>query len=447
MSRARFLESARRCRHGIAFMLLAVGLLSPAAALDDDATLSVPVVTDLPPLEWPACLVRPDVHPQILAIEAAVTRGDLDEAQRLVTAHAKGLRDAPAEARLDAQLAAAIVLDRAGDPQARRRFASVAEYAAAVGGLYSPHLLPARAGEGFAALRRGEALSAEESLTSALHLHRMRHGLHDPGQMVYLQALSALADGAAAEEQVTLLMRRQLALLQRQMLADDAAPGLLESLPELMTTLRNSTAFAALARPITELRFALQQKLDADDPALVPLLIADSHANALVAIAGESRWDARALREAYKLITSLDVDMSADARAHALVDAGNVWWLVGNTQAALAMFDVAEQLDVHTATARVRRPEALAWPTGTPRAMVDESAGGWLRLGIRINLRGDVMRITEAQVSPERHPVGVARARAWQSAARRATWRPAVVDGRAATREDTVIFDRFVPTQ
>lgn len=304
MSRAKFLESARRCQRGIALMLLAVGLLSPAAALDDDATLSVPVVTDLPPLEWPACLVRPDVHPQILAIEAAVRRGDLDEAQRLVTAHAKGLRDAPAEARLDAQLAAAIVLDRAGDPQARRRFASVAEYAAAVGGLYSPHLLPARAGEGFAALRRGEALSAEESLTSALHLHRMRHGLHDPGQMVYLQALSALADGAAAEEQVTLLMRRQLALLQRQMLADDAAPGLLESLPELMTTLRNSTAFAALARPITELRFALQQKLDADDPALVPLLIADSHANALVAIAGESRWDARALREAYKLITS-----------------------------------------------------------------------------------------------------------------------------------------------
>jgi hypothetical protein len=56
------------------------------------------------------------------------------------------------------------------------------------------------------------------------------------------------------------------------------------------------------------------------------------------------------------------------------------------------------------------------------------------------------MRVTDAAMSPRQDPVGVARARAWQSAVRRAIWRPAVVDGRPATRKDMVIFDRFVPT-
>jgi hypothetical protein len=438
----------RWVRRFVAASALVVAACVPVLAcaqMDDRPTITVPLAATIPPMEWPACLVRPDVHPQIHAIEAAVTRNDLVEAQRLIEAHAQTMREGSAKERLDAQLAAAVVMARSGDPSARARFASVAEHAAALEGLYSPHLLPARAGEGFAALRRGEVPFAEEALSSALHLHRMRHGLHDPGQLIYLRALAALADGGAAEEQVTLLMRRQLALLRRQMTADDAAPGLIDSLPAEMEALRNSTVFADMARPIGELRVALQDKLGRKDPALVPLLIADSHASALSAIEGDGRWDARALREAYKLMTSLDVEMSVIDRANYLVDAGNVWWLVGNVEAAKAMFDLATELDVPSAVERVKRPEVLAWPSGTPRAMLDESATGWMRLGIRINPRGDVMRITEAVVSPENHPVGISRARAWQSAARRAVWRPPVVDGRAATREDMVIFDRFVP--
>ena len=296
------------------------------------------------------------------------------------------------------------------------------------------------------AVREAEAKYLPHVLRSALHLHRMRYGLHDPGQAVYLQALATLADGAAAEEQVTVLMRRQLALQRRQLLADEAATGVLEALPALIETLRNSTVFAAMAEPIGELREAVHTKLGNDHPAGVPLLIADAHASALHAIASEGLWDPRHLREAYRLMTSLDIDMPVVDRAQYLVDVGNVWWLAGHRATALAVFKVATDLKVPSATERLGRPEALAWPGGTPRALTDAAAEGWLRLGIRINPRGDVMRVTDAAMSPRQDPVGVARARAWQSAVRRAIWRPAVVDGRPATRKDMVIFDRFVPT-
>ena len=296
------------------------------------------------------------------------------------------------------------------------------------------------------AVREAEAKYLPHVLRSALHLHRMRYGLHDPGQAVYLQALATLADGAAAEEQVTVLMRRQLALQRRQLLADEAATGVLEALPALIETLRNSTVFAAMAEPIGELREAVHTKLGNDHPAGVPLLIADAHASALHAIASEGLWDPRHLREAYRLMTSLDIDMPVVDRAQYLVDVGNVWWLAGHRATALAVFKVATDLKVPSATERLGRPEALAWPSGTPRALTDAAAEGWLRLGIRINPRGDVMRVTDAAMSPRQDPVGVARARAWQSAVRRAIWRPAVVDGRPATRKDMVIFDRFVPT-
>ena len=296
------------------------------------------------------------------------------------------------------------------------------------------------------AVREAEAKYLPHVLRSALHLHRMRYGLHDPGQAVYLQALATLADGAAAEEQVTVLMRRQLALQRRQLLADEAATGVIEALPALIETLRNSTVFAAMAEPIGELREAVHTKLGNDHPAGVPLLIADAHASALHAIASEGLWDPRHLREAYRLMTSLDIDMPVVDRAQYLVDVGNVWWLAGHRATALAVFKVATDLKVPSATERLGRPEALAWPSGTPRALTDAAAEGWLRLGIRINPRGDVMRVTDAAMSPRQDPVGVARARAWQSAVRRAIWRPAVVDGRPATRKDMVIFDRFVPT-
>ncbi len=296
------------------------------------------------------------------------------------------------------------------------------------------------------AVREAEAKYLPHVLRSALHLHRMRYGLHDPGQAVYLQALATLADGAAAEEQVTVLMRRQLALQRRQLLAVEAATGVIEALPALIETLRNSTVFAAMAEPIGELREAVHTKLGNDHPAGVPLLIADAHASALHAIASEGLWDPRHLREAYRLMTSLDIDMPVVDRAQYLVDVGNVWWLAGHRATALAVFKVATDLKVPSATERLGRPEALAWPGGTPRALTDAAAEGWLRLGIRINPRGDVMRVTDAAMSPRQDPVGVARARAWQSAVRRAIWRPAVVDGRPATRKDMVIFDRFVPT-
>ena len=417
-----------------------------AARAADTPMLTVPEMAAMPPLEWPECLVRPDVHPQIQAIEAALTRNDLADAQRRVAAHTLELRGAAPQARLDAQLAAAVVMARAGNPQARQRFAAVAEDAAALNGLHALHLLSARAGEGFMALRQGDALAAEDALRSALHLHRMRYGLHDPGQAVYLHALAALADGAAAEEQVTILMRRQLALQRRQLLADEAATGVIEALPALIETLRNSTVFAAMAEPIGELREAVHTQLGNDHPAGVPLLIADAHASALHAIASEGLWDPRHLREAYRLMTSLAIDMPVVDRAHYLVDVGNVWWLAGHRATALAVFKVATKLKVPSATERLGRPEALAWPSGTPRALTDAAAEGWLRLGIRINPRGDGMRVTDAAMSPRQDPVGVARARAWQSAARRAIWRPAVVDGQTATRKDMVIFDRFVPT-
>lgn len=430
---------------GLAAALVAWSMLGPVQA-SEPLAISVPTVVVIPDLQWPATLVRPDVHPQINAIEAAWASGDVAQAQALARQHAvTALRAADDQQRLDAQLALAMVLARSDAREAQRRFGQVADNAMQQGGLYAPHLLPARANEGFIALGRGDVQRAQEALVEALQLHRMHHGLHDPGQGVYLQALAALADGAGSD-QVPVLLRRQMTLLQRQVGGDPAAAEqLVDRLPALIDTLRQSTAFAAMARPLRELRLGLADRVGDDDAVWIPLMIAEAHATAQYALATREPWDSHPLRRAHVTLTK-DTTLSKEARALALIDVGNVWWLVGNRDAAMMAYRTAAVLKVPAADARLERAEVLWWPSGTPRALNDESADGRVELAVRVDAQGRVLRRDAVTIHPAEHPIGLARADAWRSALRRATVRPAVVDGRAVRRDDMVISDRFVPT-
>jgi tetratricopeptide (TPR) repeat protein len=337
----------------------------------------------------------------------------------------------------DAMLALAEAQRALGDPAARAVYARLVE-AAAIDGLYDPHLLPAMRGLGFAALALQDYAAAETALADALQMQRMRHGLHDPGQIEYLAALVQLEMLAGNAARAAALQQRRLEIAQRHYPADDLRlAAIYDEVAEDYRRLAQPDGMYAAHR---SRRLGLEQVWGADDARLLPALIAEARSGLLAARMAEppQPWDQRPLVRARTLLKSLE----ADARAPVLVDIGNVHWLAGDTATAQRLYREALEA-TPTIGERLQQPEVILWPGFEPPPLDDSD--GRLVLEFRVNPRGRAVDVQTRLLTPAGDASGLERAAAWKRVLARSYFRPSIVDRRARASGTVQLQDRFRP--
>lgn len=443
-----------RMRH----LLMCVGMIGPVLATtpvwsnDEDASRAqVPSLPNLQALQWPALLSGDDVHPALIDVRTLLERGDLAAARQLAIAHARAAENAPVSDQLDARLAVATVLAMGDESRAAvKLFDTVADKALETQGFMAPHLLPARAGAGLVAAHRGDVLGAQTALAEALHLHRIHHGLHDAEQTRYLRTLAELAGGSGAAEEATLLFKRSIHVLHRQLDDLEGAPdsAWYRTLDDLLDRLRVSPALGSLALPLGSFAERMEAQPGVHGDSLVDLQIVSQAADLLSN--QESRrtipWNPRRLRSVQAALMGAPAPHS-ERQAHQLIEVGHVWWLAGDGRQAMRSFRAAAESGHASVARRLSEAEALIWPADAPRPMTDTDASGSVEVVFSLDESGRLTRIRDLTVFPEGNDIGQARAAALRRALARAVFRPSLVqDRRPSSWRHVTLHDRYRPS-
>lgn len=421
-------------------LLIGTGVVRAAVVVIEPPVARVSV----PSVGWPAVLERPDAASALAPIRDAQRDGDLAAAEQRARQHRARLQNAAiGPDRLDAELALAVILLARKHPDALRQFTLLADQAATHGGLYDPHLLPAKRGQGIAALQRGDNALAEAALVDALQLHRMRLGLFDPDQSEYLTTLLQLATARGDTDTAKSLLQRRMALAQRTF--DDGGDAWVASVEEIAESYRRLGDAAAMQAARGTQRRTMEARLGASHPALIPWLIAEAQADLIAARSAEPPrpWDPRPLNRAIAMLRAGEATLTPEERGRHLRHVGDTFWIGSDDRSALRYYRAAAALSPDIAE-QLSRPEVIRWPGSEP-LLVDGEAEGRLMLKFRVSARGRVTGISLVELTPSADPEGQRRFSAWRRALMSGTVRPAFRGDRMVGHEDIRLYDRFSP--
>lgn len=401
-----------------------------------------PVRLPEPPALWPEQLAGPDVDPAIARIRSLTETGALEAARSLARAEAARLGETTAAGR-DALLALAVVESQLDPRTARAHYDRLLEAAQVAGGLLDPHLLAAYRGSGFLALAQEDYAAAEAALDTALQLHRRRYGLHDLAQSDLLAALiqlEILAGDVTAADQ---LQQRRRTLTERQLAADD--PRRIALYEEMAETYRRLVLPAPMYDAHRRKREQQERQWGEDDPRLIPSLLDEARSGLLAVSMSEAGrpWDLSPLRRAEALALQIAPGETSLARANALIDVGDVYWLAQDSRRALRLYAQALESAPEVAS-RLAQPEVILWPGFEPLPGAADQAGR-LHLRFTVNSRGRAIGIRVVSLRPAQDPLGLRRAQAWQQAISQAYFRPVIEDRRARSVSEVEFQDRFRP--
>ena len=314
------------------------------------------------------------------ALSSAFASGRMDEARTLADgAVARATeRHGPRDPRtLDARLNQAVVRLNGGDLRdAGEQFTRLIEDASAAEGLRARQLETAWYGLGLATFAAGNPADAERAFAAALQAHRVERGLHAPGQIGYLDAMTRTAARRARLDLADGYQLRRIELIER--LHDEKSPERADAAHALAEwyerTDRPREALQAHAYRI-EILTRLHGR---DAPELLAALLDEARVYALVVDRYRERPFTVQLRNgsivqttepplntALRVLKNPETKLTAAEKAQLFLRIGDVHWIQNDRRRALAAWKIAAEADPAVAR-RLARPEAIEWPGEWP---------------------------------------------------------------------------------
>jgi hypothetical protein len=376
------------------------------------------------------------------ALAAAHAAGQSDRVRAIAEAAVEASRAAHGERdprTLDARLNQAVALLEGGDlRRAGELYARLINEASAAEGLRARQLEGAWHGLGLAALAAGNPGDAERAFAAALQAYRVEQGLHAPGQIGYLDAMTQSAARRARLDLADGYQLRRIELVERlhderSLERADAAQALADWYDR---SDRPRLALQAHAYRIDILTRAWGR----DDPRLLDALLDAARAYAQVVDRYRERPYSVTLRNgtvvqttepplatAVRLLKKPETKLTASERARLFLKIGDVHWIHGDRRRALAAWKVAAESSAATAE-RLSRPEAIEWPAGWPQPAASDAAGQ-VELSFTVSDRGRAKDIAQAAIRPADDAAGSAVVAALRKALGQVHFRPAIRAG------------------